>query len=114
MIEDFSLAKTKEFFHALSDSTRRKILSILVKKGELSVNEIVGHFSVAQPSISHHLSVLKGAGIVRFQKRGKEVFYSCNCSCLAEKWEKFFSQFQINSASKNKLRKQKPSKEVTR
>lgn len=88
------MAEKKEFFHALSDSTRRNILRILAKKGELSVNEIVSHFTVAQPSISHHLSILKEAGIVRFQRRGKEIYYSCNCGCLAKNWEKFFRQFR--------------------
>lgn len=97
MTMGFSLAENKDFFQALGGSTRQKILSILVDEGELSVSEIVSHFSCAQPSISHHLSVLRRAGIVSFHRRGKEVLYSCNCKHLAESWEKFFSQFRIDS-----------------
>ena len=105
------MAENKDFFRALSDSTRQKILSILVDEGELSVGEIVSHFSCAQPCISHHLSVLKRAGVVNFHRRGKEVLYSCNCKRLAESWEKFFSQFRIGSAEE-KARTNSP-KEVT-
>ncbi|HEX7401393.1 MAG TPA: metalloregulator ArsR/SmtB family transcription factor [candidate division Zixibacteria bacterium] len=65
-------------FQALSDHTRQKILTLLTKE-EMCVTEIGRHFQMTQPSISHHLDILKRAGLVVFQKKGKEVFYRANC-----------------------------------
>ena len=50
-------------FHALSDPTRRAILSRLAA-GEATVNELVAPFDLAQPTISRHLKVLEQAGLV--------------------------------------------------
>lgn len=64
-----------ETFKALASETRRKILNHL-SGGPMTVGEIAGHFDMAMPSISKHLSVLKEAGLVHEQKRGQFVLYS--------------------------------------
>jgi DNA-binding transcriptional ArsR family regulator len=71
-------------FKALSDETRQKILHIL-KSGALSVNQIVEQTQLAQPTISHHLSILKQAGVVVTERRGKQVLYSLCCG--PEAWD---------------------------
>jgi len=55
-------------FAALADPTRRAILARLVG-GEATVNEIAAQFPISLPSISKHLKVLEGAGLIR---RGRE------------------------------------------
>lgn len=50
-------------FHALADPTRRAILARLAS-GEATVNELVAPFALSQPTISKHLKVLEGAGLV--------------------------------------------------
>ena len=50
-------------FAALADPTRRAILARLAK-GEATVNELVAPFDLSQPTISKHLKVLEGAGLV--------------------------------------------------
>ncbi len=65
-------------FKALSNETRQKILGFL-KNGPLSVNEIVAQTDLAQPTVSHHLNLLKQAGIVVTQRRGKQIYYSLCC-----------------------------------
>ena len=50
-------------FKALADPTRRRILELLAQ-GELSAGEIAAHFSMTKPSVSHHLSILKAAGLI--------------------------------------------------
>ena len=62
-------------FKALSDPTRRQILQDL-KKGELSAGEIASHFSITAQSISRHLSVLRGAGLVRERREANRIIYS--------------------------------------
>lgn len=58
-------------FGALADGTRRAILARLAE-GEATVNELVEPFRLAQPTISKHIKVLEGAGLV---SRGREAQY---------------------------------------
>jgi ArsR family transcriptional regulator len=70
-------------FKALSDPTRRKILQLLKEK-DLSVNEILEHFTITQPSLSHHLDALKRAGLVVPERNGQFIVYSLNLSVFEE------------------------------
>ncbi|MBR3874905.1 MAG: winged helix-turn-helix transcriptional regulator [Clostridia bacterium] len=68
---------------ALADPTRRKILSLL-KVRDMNAGEIAEQFNMTKPSISHHLSLLKQAGLVTAEKRGQNVVYSLNLSVVEE------------------------------
>lgn len=68
---------------ALSDGTRREILELL-KKGAVSAGDISAHFHMTPATISHHLSVLKDAGLVSDEKRGKFIYYELNMSVIDE------------------------------
>ncbi len=68
---------------ALSDPTRRKILSML-KAGKMSAGDILAEFDISGASISHHLSILKDVGLVSDDKRGKYIYYEINTSVLEE------------------------------
>lgn len=61
-------------FQALADPTRQKILALLGKE-EHSVTQICKNFSITQPSISHHLLMLKKSGLVASRKEGRTVYY---------------------------------------
>jgi ArsR family transcriptional regulator len=80
-------------FRALADSTRQRILALLEESGSLCVSEVGAHFDMAQPSISHHLRILKEAGLVTAQKRGKEVYYAINDEELSRCCGVFFDKF---------------------
>lgn len=73
----------QETFKALSDPTRRDILNLL-KKGALPAGEIVAQFKMSGATISHHLSLLKNAGLISDHKKGKYIFYQLNMSVLEE------------------------------
>ena len=62
-------------FKALADPTRRQILQDL-RAGECSAGEIAGRFPISGPSISRHLGVLKGAGLVRERRDANRILYS--------------------------------------
>ena len=62
-------------FKALADPTRRQILTDL-RGGDLSAGEIAARFSISGPSISRHLSVLKGAGLVTERRDANRIYYS--------------------------------------
>ena len=68
---------------ALSDPTRRKILELL-KKGSLSAGEIGEHFEMTGATLSHHLSILKKAGLVDDNKKGTFVYYEINTSVMED------------------------------
>ena len=86
--------KCCEVFQAMGDKTRIKILELL-KEGDKCVSEICLHFDMTQPSISHHLDILKRCGVVTFEKKGREVFYSFNKDYLVECCGKQFKLFDI-------------------
>ncbi|HZN17587.1 MAG TPA: metalloregulator ArsR/SmtB family transcription factor [Micromonosporaceae bacterium] len=62
-------------FRALADPTRRQILEDL-RAGELSAGEIANRFPISGPSVSRHLGVLRGAGLVRERRVGNRIFYA--------------------------------------
>jgi len=67
-----------DFCRALADDTRQRILEMLQGGEEMCVGDIVEVFNVSQPTISHHLSILRGLGLLNSRKEGKQVFYSLN------------------------------------
>ena len=73
----------KDVFKAMADPTRREIL-MLLKKEEMTVSEIAEHFDVSMASISQHLKILKNADLVRFQKKGKYVYYQLHASVVED------------------------------
>ncbi len=72
-----------ETMRALSDPTRREILSLL-KEERLSAGDISEHFEISAAAVSRHLSVLKDADLVRDRRDGKFVYYELNASVLEE------------------------------
>lgn len=71
----------QESFKALSDPTRREILNLL-KAGPMAAGEILEHFPITGASLSHHLSILKNAGLIDDEKKGKYIFYTLNTTVL--------------------------------
>jgi DNA-binding transcriptional ArsR family regulator len=61
----------------LSDPTRIRVLGLL-RPGEMNVTALCGELDLAQPTVSHHLGLLRSAGLVRTRRDGKQIFYSLN------------------------------------
>lgn len=68
-------------FKALNDPIRRDILKYLREK-DLTAGEIADLFSISKPSISHHLEILRQAGLVTSEKQGQFITYSINTTVL--------------------------------
>jgi ArsR family transcriptional regulator, arsenate/arsenite/antimonite-responsive transcriptional repressor len=64
-------------FKALSDPVRLRLLSLIASHegGEACVCDLAGPFDVTQPTISHHLKVLREAGLIDSERRGTWVYY---------------------------------------
>lgn len=79
----------KESFKALSDPTRQEILQLL-KDGRMSAGDIGTHFDMTGATVSHHLSILKQAGLVEDFREGKYIYYELNVSVIEEVMGWFF------------------------
>lgn len=79
-----SVTKDRPFsiLHILSDEVRLKIVRILAENGELCARDILTHFPITQPTLSHHMSVLLENHIVKARKSGRWVFYRVDSDAL--------------------------------
>ena len=73
--DDKELINLSELFKILGDLTRIKIIWTL-DNNEMCVCDIANVLNMTKSSISHQLAILKNAGIVRYRKSGKEVYYT--------------------------------------
>ncbi|MGQ7754215.1 ArsR/SmtB family transcription factor [Streptomyces sp. WC2508] len=64
-------------FKALGDPVRLRLLSIIASRdgGEICVCDLTPAFDLSQPTISHHLKLLKQAGLIDSERRGTWVYY---------------------------------------
>lgn len=71
------------FAKAMADETRQEIMRLLCCEW-LCVGDVVDKLgNVSQPTVSHHLSVLRDAGLVHTRREGKQIFYSLNQDAVA-------------------------------
>ena len=70
-------------FKALSDPTRREILSLL-KQGRMTAGQIGEHFDTSGATVSHHLTILRQAGLIDDRKSGKYIYYKLNTTVFQE------------------------------
>ena len=91
-IEDFA-----PFFKAFCNSTRAQIIEFLLG-GERCVCEMTGPLDVSQPLVSHHLALLRDAGLVRLRSEGARTYYSID-------WERFDRDLEGFLAYVERLRK---------
>ena len=73
------------WFKALADPTRIRILNLLAQSDEpVCVCDITDQFPLGQPTISHHLKVLRDVRFVFAERRGTYMYYQVNRACLAD------------------------------
>jgi len=73
-----------DFFKAIADRSRRKILFLLRGKSSLTAGEIASHFEMTKASLSDHLKVLRNAGLVSAARRGQFIHYSLNTTVFED------------------------------
>ena len=83
---------------ALSDPTRRRILSML-GECDLSAGEIGAAFDISAPSISHHLTVLKNAELVLARRDGQRIVYSLNTTVTQELMQELMRLFKVGDST---------------
>jgi ArsR family transcriptional regulator len=81
---DEEAAGVAERFKALADPTRVRLLNLLIRNPELCVCDMLTNFDLSQGTISHHLGILKKAGLVDVDVRGRWGFYRVRNEALQE------------------------------
>ena len=70
-MDEYDLVKV---FKALADKTRQDIIEMLGEE-EMNVSDICSEFRISQPTVSHHLNILKNCDLVDYRKEGKNIYY---------------------------------------
>lgn len=86
-----------ETLRALGDPTRREILRAL-RTGDLTAGEIASRFPITGASVSHHLSVLKEAGLVQAQREGRTIVYSLDSTVFQEFLSQMMTLLDVGEA----------------
>ncbi|MFG2947154.1 ArsR/SmtB family transcription factor [Streptomyces adustus] len=83
-----------DVFAVLANPVRRRLLERL-REGPCSASELAAMFELGRPAVSEHLAVLRGAGLVREEPRGRHRFYHLQADRLAEvgEWLHPFEQY---------------------
>jgi ArsR family transcriptional regulator, arsenate/arsenite/antimonite-responsive transcriptional repressor len=91
-----------QVFKLLSDETRLRILVYLTREGELHVTALCDRLGQSQPAVSHHLALLRVAGLIKARRDGKHNFYSVRQSRFRGLMEQLLSS--IGDTGKGQLR----------
>jgi ArsR family transcriptional regulator, arsenate/arsenite/antimonite-responsive transcriptional repressor len=89
---DFQMSGMNEVFKALSDPTRREVLRLL-SYGERTAGQLAEQFDMTKPSMSHHFSVLKEAGLIRSRRDGQQVIYALDTTVVQDVMTRFLDLF---------------------
>jgi len=76
-VDDRDLDQLTALFQLLSDKTRLRIL-LLLAEGERNVTSLCQALSLPQPTVSHHLGLLRIRNVIANHRKGKQVFYALN------------------------------------
>lgn len=90
-ISDRHISNLAQAFKLLADDSRLKILLVLAREGEMHVSALCDMLGQSQPAVSHHLTLLRMAGLVSFRRDGKFNFYSTDGLQLGTTLEEIFS-----------------------
>lgn len=89
-----TFANCKPLFFAMGDSTRQEIILILEQADQLNVSQLAGKLPLSRPAISHHLKVLRQAGLVSVRRQGTENFYSLTIDDALKRLQRFVHEVE--------------------
>ena len=107
MNERIPMVNPVDFAKALADDTRQKIMSLCCCRW-CSVNQLVEETGVSQPTVSHHLAVLRDSNLVTFRHEGKQTLYTLNQDNIASCCNILLQRFAPDSDPALKLTEWKP------
>ena len=97
-ISDRTLTGLTQVFKLLADESRLRILLTLAREGEMHVSALCNMLNQSQPAVSHHLTLLRMAGLVGFRRDGKFNFYRLDALLLGNLLDQLFTDAGKNHA----------------
>jgi ArsR family transcriptional regulator len=88
--QDKTNKEMAEIFKSLADENRLQILRILMREGKLNVTKICEELGESQPAVSHHLTQLKHARLVEYERDGKFNHYYISSDAVRALINHFF------------------------
>jgi DNA-binding transcriptional ArsR family regulator len=89
-----TFANCKPLFFAMGDSTRQEIILVLEQTDELNVSQLADRLPLSRPAISHHLKVLRQAGLVGVRRQGTENFYFLTIDEALKRLKRFIHEVE--------------------
>ena len=89
-----TFARCKPLFFALGDDTRQHIIVLLEKAESLNVTQLAKQLPLSRPAISHHLGVLRQAGLLGVRRQGTENYYFLTIDAALALLKQFVSEVE--------------------
>ena len=83
-IVNLNASQASEIFKALGDENRLRIVELVAQSGEICACDLLDEFDITQPTLSHHMKILKSCGLVNSRKDGRWHHYSINVEVLSD------------------------------
>ena len=90
-VSERTLGGLAQVFKLLADESRLKILLALSQEGELHVSALCDLLDQSQPAVSHHLTLLRMAGLVGYRRDGKHNYYRVESGLISDLLEQYFA-----------------------
>jgi len=91
-VSDKTIKDLTCIFKMLADKSRLKIVLALAQDGEMHVSALCGMLAQSQPAVSHHLTLMRMAGLVNYVRHGKNNFYHLASENLRDLLDQFFTE----------------------
>lgn len=82
VIDEATAVRIAPMFKALGDPVRLRLVALIASQAKVCVCDLQTHFTLSGPTISHHLKVLREAGLISGERRGTWVYYWVNPAAL--------------------------------
>ena len=89
-----TFAECAPLFFAMGDPMRQKIILLLATTEEMNVSALTGALPLSRPTISHHLKILRQAGLVSVRKAGNESYYALSEDKTLELLKRFVYEIE--------------------
>jgi ArsR family transcriptional regulator len=90
-VSDGTIDDLTSVFKLLADRSRLKIVLALAQEGKMHVTALCSLLRQSQPAVSHHLTLMRMVGLIKFDREGKHNYYYLDSLFLRDLIEDFFS-----------------------
>jgi len=93
-----TIKELTKVFKLLADKNRLKIVVALGQHGKMHVSDLCKLLKQSQPAVSHHLTLMRMVGLIKFDREGKHNYYYLNTEYVSELFDQFFSDVGVEQA----------------